>query len=396
MRRAEVSLARGEDRRLRAGHLWVFSNEIDVAKTPLTSLEPGALVNVRDARGQGIGTGYVNPHSLIAVRLLARAPDVAIDRDFFRERMLRAKALRERFGLGPYGRMVFGEADGLPGLVVDRYGEHLVAQVATAGMEALRGLVQDTLVECFAPEGILYRNDLDARKLEGLPEGEAETWGTVPERVRVEEAGLAFEVSSRHGQKTGWFFDQREHRSRLARLCPGQRLLDVFSYTGGFSVQALAQGAREAVAIDQSEAALRLAVENAERNQLRGLRTLLADAFDALRELAESGERFGVAVLDPPAFIKRKKDFREGLLAYERLVGLTVRVLENPAFLVIASCSSHLGADELRLAFLRGVRRAGREARIVGTGGQGPDHPVHPAIPETGYLKVIYGLIEER
>ncbi|MHB1543112.1 MAG: class I SAM-dependent rRNA methyltransferase [Gammaproteobacteria bacterium] len=396
MSRASVFLVHGEERRLRAGHLWVFSNEIDVAQSPLTSFVPGTLVNVWDARGQGIGTGYVNPHSLIAVRLLAHAPDVAIDRDFFRERIGRAIAARVRFGLDRYGRMVFGEGDRLPGLVVDRYGSHLVVQVGTAGMEALREMIQDVLVECFAPEGILYRNDLEARKLEGLDLREAEAWGTVPEHLWVEEGGLAFQVSPWHGQKTGWFFDQREHRARVAQLCPGRRLLDVFAYTGGFSVAALAQGAREAVAVDQSEEALALTAENAKRNQVSTPRTIVADAFDALRMLAQSRERFGVIVLDPPAFIKRKKDFREGLLAYERLVGLAARLLDNPGFLVIASCSSHLGADDFRQAFARGVRRAGREARIVGMGGQGPDHPIHPSIPETGYLKVIYGLIEER
>ncbi len=395
MTRAEIFLARGEDARLRAGHLWAFSNEIDTARSPLTSFAPGELVNLFDAKGQGIGTGYVNPHSLIAVRLLASEVDVAIDRSFFRERIRRAIDTRAHFGLARFSRMVFGEGDRLPGLVVDRYGPHLVVQVGTAGMESLRELIQDVLIECFAPEGILYRNDLEARKLEGLDQQTSEVWGTVPEEITVHEAGLRFAAPLAHGQKTGWFYDQREHRTRVARLCVGRRLLDVFSYVGGFALTALAQGAREAVAVDESQAALSLAIENAEANRLQAPRTIVADAFDALRMLAESGERFEVIVLDPPAFIKRKKDFRQGLLAYERLVGLAARLLVNPGFLVLASCSSHLGVDDFRGAFARGVRRAGRAAKIVDTGGQGPDHPIHPSIPETSYLKVLYGLIEE-
>lgn len=395
-RRASVFLARGEDRRLRLGHLWVFSNEIDTDKSPLSGFRPGDLVTVRDARGAPVGTGYVNPHSLIAVRLLSRDPDEAIDRDFFRKRIGAAVSARVRFGLERYGRMVFGEGDRLPGLVVDRYGSHLVVQVGTAGMERLRELVEDVLIECLRPTGILYRNDLEARGLEALESREPEVWGSVPEWVEVEEGGLTFEVSPWHGQKTGWFFDQREHRARVAGVSAGHRVLDVCAYAGGFSLMALSQGAREAVAIDQSEEALALVERNARRNGVPSPRALASDAFDALGLLAEAGERFGVIVLDPPAFIKRRKDFQAGLLAYERLVGRAAGLIESPGLLVVASCSSHLGMDDFRLAFARGVRRAGREARIVATGGQGPDHPIHPFIPETSYLKVIYGLIEER
>ncbi len=390
-----VHLLPHEERRLLAGHLWVFSNEIDPEKSPLGHFTPGDPVLLADARGRRLGVGYVNPHSLIAVRLLSRDPDGVIDTRFFRDRFERAGAVRRPFGIERFGRLVFGEADRLPGLVVDRYGDYLIVQITTAGMERWRDEIRDALVDCCAPAGILFRNDSEARKLEGLPGGVEVTWGTVPESVTVEEGGRLFSVSPWRGQKTGWYYDQREHRLRIAREAPRGRVLDVFSYVGGFGISALAGGSREAVLIDQSEEALERACENAALNGLPVPRTLPGEAFELLRSLGDAGERFELVVVDPPAFIRRRKDQREGLLAYERLVTRAARLVTHGGWLVFASCSSHLEPRDFRAVFARGVRRAGREARIVAVGGQSPDHPVHPWIPETGYLQVLYGVIEE-
>jgi 23S rRNA (cytosine1962-C5)-methyltransferase len=395
MSRPVVYLLPHEDRRLGAGHLWVFSNEIDTHRSPLGSFAPGDPVVLADARGRRLGMGYINPHSLITVRLLSRDPGSEIDARFFHDRFERAFAVRRPFGIERFGRLVFGESDRLPGLVVDRYGDYLVVQITTAGMERWREVIRDALVGSCAPRGILYRNDSDARKLEGLPAGVEEAWGTVPQSVTVEEGGRVFAVSPWRGQKTGWYYDQREHRLRIAREAPRGRVLDVFSYVGGFGISALAGGSQEAVLIDQSEEALERARSNAAANGLPAPRTLAGDAFEILRALGEDEERFELVIVDPPAFIKRRKDQREGLLAYERLVTRAARLVASGGWLVFASCSSHLEARDFRGVFARGVRRAGREARIVSVGGQGPDHPIHPWIPETSYLQVLYGVIEE-
>ncbi len=390
-----VHLLPHEERRLLAGHLWVFSNEIDTHKSPLGHFTPGDPVILADARGHRLGVGYLNPHSLITVRLLSRDPAGVIDARFFRDRFGRALATRRAFGIERFGRLIFGESDRLPGLVVDRYGDCLVVQITTAGMERWRNEIRDALIDCCAPQGILFRNDSEARKLEGLPGGVEVAWGQVPESVTVEEGGRVFSVSPWRGQKTGWYYDQREHRLRIAREAPRGRVLDVFCYVGGFGISALAGGSREAVLIDQSEEALERARANAAANGLPVPLTLPGDAFELLRNLGEAGERFELVVVDPPAFIRRRKDQREGLLAYERLVTRAARLVTDGGWLVFASCSSHLEPRDFRVVFARGVRRAGREARIVAVGGQSPDHPIHPWIPETGYLQVLYGVIEE-
>jgi 23S rRNA (cytosine1962-C5)-methyltransferase len=391
-----IHLLPHEERRLLAGHLWVFGNEIDTQKSPPGRFASGDPVILADARGRRLGVGYINPHSLITVRLLSRDPDTVIDTRFFRGRLEQAIATRRPFGIERFGRLVFGESDRLPGLVVDRYGDYLVVQVTTAGMERWRDEIRDVLVDCCAPVGILFRNDSEPRKLEGLP-GEVEVgWGTVPESVTVEEGGRVFSVSPWRGQKTGWYYDQREHRLRIAREAPRGRVLDAFSYVGGFGISALAGGSREAVLIDQSEEALERARANAAANGLPVPRTLPGEAFELLRALGEAGERFELVIVDPPAFIRRRKDQREGLLAYERLVTRAARLVADGGWLVFASCSSHLEPHDFRVVFARGVRRAGREVRIVAVGGQSPDHPIHPWIPETAYLQVLYGVIEEK
>ncbi len=386
-----LRLARDQDRRLRAGHLWVYSNEVDNEATPLKAFEPGELVALENAQGRWLGTGYVNPHSLICARILTRAREVPIGPGFFAQRIRTALALRERLYPKPYYRLLFGEADGLPGAVVDRYGDYLVVQLTTAGMEAQRAALVDALVKVLAPAGILLRNDSPVREQEGLTRYVEQAHGRVPERVTLEEGGSRFEVAPAEGQKTGWFFDQAANRDRMLRYVPGRRVLDVCSYVGAWSVRALAAGAVQATAVDASAQALELARGNAELNGVaQGLETVRGDAFDVLRELRTSGSRYDVVVLDPPAFVKRRKDLKEGGLAYRRLNEAALGVLEPDGVLVTASCSFHMSADNLLETVQRAGRHHDRHLQLLEAGQQGPDHPVHPAIPETAYLKAFF------
>ena len=388
-----LRLRKNEDRRLRAGHLWVFSNEVDVQATPLTRFAPGDAVEIQDARGGPLGTGYVNPRSLIAARLVTRTRGRALDGDLLRERMARALSLRERIFTGPFYRLVFGESDGLPGLVVDRFGDYLVAQLTTAGMERLKAEVVDALAATLSPRGILLRNDVPGRALEGLESYVETALGEVPDALPVEENGARFEAPI-GGQKTGWFYDHRMNRARMQSWVPGRRVLDVFSYVGGWGVQAATAGASDVLCVDASAPALDALRHNAGLNGVgEKVRVMKADAFDALRALAAEGETFDVVVLDPPAFIKRKKDQKAGEEAYRRIAQLGMEVLRPEGVLISASCSFHMTREALQDAMLRAARHLRRDLQIVDEGHQGPDHPVHPAIPETAYLKAFFGRV---
>lgn len=385
-----LKLKRGEDRRIRAGHLWVFSNEIDTSATPLGRLTPGAAVRVVSDRGQFLGHAYVNPHALICARIVGRDPAHPIDRSLVVHRLNVALALRERLSPRPYYRLVFGESDGLPGLVLDRYGDLVVGQIATVGMEALRADVEAAVAKVLKPACLFWKNDSAARELEHLPQVAEAGFGTAPDEVEVVESELSFTAPLRTGQKTGWFYDQTENRRKLARfLWPGARVLDVCSYVGAWAVSALRAGAASATCIDASQTALDFARRNAERNGVT-LETLRGDAFDVLQRLHEEGRRFDVVVLDPPAFIKRKKDIPQGQAAYRKLNQLALSLIERDGLLVSCSCSYHLAAEDLAAAIQAAARHTGRFVQILEAGGQSPDHPVHPAIPETRYLKAFF------
>jgi len=307
-----LRLRKDEDRRLRAGHLWVFSNEVDVRLTPLTAFQPGDAVEVQDARGAPLGVGYVNPRSLIAARLVSRDRDARLDGALLRRRFARALALREMVFDRPCYRLVYGESDGVPGLVVDRFGDVLVAQLTTAGIERVKGEVIDALRDTLHPAGVLLRNDASGRALEGLDSYVETAFGEVPEVVPLEENGVRFQAPMA-GQKTGWFYDHRMNRARLMAYARGRRVLDVFSYVGGWGVQAAAAGAQQVVCVDASAEALEHVGRNAALNGVeQAVSVRRGDAFEVLRQLHADGERFDVVVLDPPAFIKRKKDQKAG------------------------------------------------------------------------------------
>jgi len=384
-----LRLRHGEDRRLAAGHLWVFSNEIDVAATPLTAFAPGDVVRVVSDRDRFVGYAYVNPRSLIAARILSRDVEAPPDRSLLVRRLKMALALRRRLSDEPYYRLVFGESDLLPGLVIDRYGDVLVVEIGTAGMERMKDDILEALRKVVEPRAVLWRNDSSARTLEGLPLYVEPAFGEVPEHITVRENGLAFEAPLAGGQKTGWFYDQAQNRRTLLRYVAGARVLDVFSYLGAWAIAALKHGAAEATCVDSSVSALAMGERNAAANEVK-LATIKGDAFDVLAELKAERREFDLVILDPPAFIKRRKDIPKGQAAYRKLNLLGMQLLGRDGLLVTSSCSYHLSGDELLAAIARAGRNLERHVAMLEAGGQAPDHPVHPAIPETRYLKTFF------
>jgi 23S rRNA (cytosine1962-C5)-methyltransferase len=401
-----LRLKRNEDRRLNAGHLWIFSNEVDTQQTALNKFKPGDLARVLSHNDRAMGLAYVNPQSLICARLLSTwsIPDAA----WLAARIRIALKLRERLYAKPFYRLIFGESDGLPGLIVDRYGTTCVVQIGTAGMERLKDQIQRALIDVVRCDALLFKNDSASRELEGLPSYVETGLGRIDDLVSVEEDDLEFQVPLASGQKTGWFFDQAANRATLPRyMARGARVLDVFSYVGAWGVRALHAGAREVLCIDSSAPALELAASNAAGNgpdrggQARPadgrpaggrpgkLITVKGDAFDVLEELAAKGERFDVVVIDPPAFAKRKKDLPKALAAYKRLNQLAMQLIGD-GILVSCSCSFHVSAEDLQDAIAKAARSAQKHLQILQMGGQAADHPVHPAIPETRYLKAYF------
>ncbi len=379
------------DRRLKAGHLWIYSNEVDTQTTPLKSFEVGEPVLVENSFGKALGTAYVNPNSLICARLVSRDSEQPLDKSLLVHRIKIALSMRERLFEKPFYRLIYGDSDGLPGLVVDRFDDVLVAQISTAGMERVRDDVVEALNQVLKPKGILFKNSGNARKLEDLSQYVEVASGVVPEVVVLEENGVSFQAPVMEGQKTGWFYDHRLNRDRLRNYVKGKRVLDVFSYIGGWGIQAAAFGADKVICIDASSLALENVHANAELNKVQHkVDTLEGDAFEALKALKESEERFDVVIVDPPAFIKKRKDIKVGEQAYRRINELAMRLLERDAYLVAASCSMHLQKDNMIDLLRAGSRHIDRNLQIVDQGHQGPDHPVHPSIPETEYIKAIF------
>jgi 23S rRNA (cytosine1962-C5)-methyltransferase len=389
-----LRLKKQEDRRVRAGHRWVYSNEVDVQVTPLTGFEPGQVVQVEDVRGKPLAMACVNPASLICARIYSRRVPQLLDQPFLENRLRHALALREMAFDAPYYRLVFGESDGLPGLVVDRFDHVLVVQITTAGMERVRDLIVDALESVVRPTVILLRNDSPARDPEGLERYVETVLGHPSSRIQVVENGARFEAPLAEGQKTGWYYDHRLNRLRLQNYVTGRNVLDVFSYIGAWGVQALTAGARSVTCVDGSVTSLEFAQENARLNgQAQKFGVRHGDAFEVLKALRSQGEQFEVVVVDPPAFIKRRKDLKEGTLAYQRLNRLAMQVLKPGGLLVSASCSWHLQRSRLLEAMRKAAATNGRGMQILEQGHQGPDHPVHPAMVETDYLKAFFARI---
>jgi 23S rRNA (cytosine1962-C5)-methyltransferase len=387
--RPSVTLLAGRHRRAEAGHPWIFSNEVAM-DAAAKALAPGSLVTLRRADSSPLGIAMFNPHTLLAARLLDRDTARPISRRFLAGRIGRALKLRERLFDMPFYRLVHAEADGRPGLVVDRFGAVLVVQSNAAGMARLEPAVLDALGELLSPEAIVLRNDSPARGLEGLASETRVARGSLDGPVAVHETGAVFRADLLAGQKTGWFFDQRDNRRFIASLARGSRVLDLYCYTGGFAVQAARGGAAAVLGVDRSEPALTLAIEAAELcgvGQMCSFRR--GEAFAEAGGLAANGERFDIVIADPPAFAKSRKEVPAALRGYRKLARLAASVTAGGGILFIASCSFHVGAAEFAETVRRGLADAGRAGRVLRVAGADADHPIHPALPETAYLKTL-------
>ena len=381
-----IRLLPGAGKRLRAGAPWVFSNEI-LMKLEYRQLPPGGLVRLQGDDGARLGVFMFNPHSLIAARLLDRDPDAAIDGGWVRARLAAAIALRDRVCDTPYHRLVHAEADFLPGLIIDRYDDVAVLQANAAGMDRLTPAIVDVLVDLLNPRAIIARNDFGARRQEGLDEKISLLHGSDP-TAEVREGGVHFPIDPLSGQKTGWFFDQRASRDRLAALAAGVRVLDVFCHVGAFGLRCAAAGATAVTLVDSSAPALEHAEAAASHNGLsERVSATRGDAFETMEALAKAGERFDIVVCDPPSFARSRKDAEAGLRAYGRMARMAAALVAPGGFLFVASCSHHAPLEAWAGQIAWGLHRARRAARILATTGAGPDHPVHPHLPESAYLK---------
>jgi 23S rRNA (cytosine1962-C5)-methyltransferase len=392
--RATITLLPGRQKRAEGGHPWIYSNEIAM-EAATKALPPGGLVTVRKPDGKGLGVATFNAHPLVSARLLSRDATQKIDRIFLTRTLRRALALREKLFAEPSYRLVHAEADGLPGLVVDRFGTALVCQFNTAGMALLEADVLAALDELLRPEIIVLRNDSSARLAEGLTNEVRVAKGTVDGPIEFVENGARFRADLLGGQKTGWFFDQRANRRFMSALARDGRVLDLYTFAGGFAVQAALAGAREVVGIDRSEPALTLATEAARLNGVAERCAFRrAEAFAEMERLAQEDERFDVVIADPPAFIKAKKDVGAGLRGYRKLAHLAGALVAKGGFLFLASCSHNAELSAFAEAIRRGLADTGRNARILRTSGADSDHPVHPALPESAYLKAQIFLLD--
>lgn len=371
----------------------MFSNELAL-DAAAKALPPGTLIELAAEDGAPIGAGYFNPKSLIAVRLLG-PPGSAFDIPFFSNKLRHALALREAFFTEPFYRLVHAEGDLLPGVVVDRFGDTTVVQVTTAGMEHLSEAFLAALDDVIAPACVILRNDTPARALESLDSYVRVTKGEVPAPMIVQENGVRYLADPQAGQKSGWYYDQRDNRRFMASLARGKRVLDAYCYSGGFAVLAAAQGAAHVTGLDSSAPALDLARAAAQANNVDALCLFKkADVLTELERLAHTNERFDIVIADPPPFAPSRKDIEAGARAYRKLARLSASLVAPGGYLMLASCSHNMSAERFALECAAGLARAGRSARLIRQSGAGPDHPVHPMLLETAYLKALAYAVE--
>jgi 23S rRNA (cytosine1962-C5)-methyltransferase len=382
--RKQVVLKRKEETRILSGHQWVFSNEVKEVKG---SAGVGELVELTRHDGKFLGLGFYNPHSLIAFRFLT-AEREEISFDFFKHRILQAYALRKRlYPRSAVCRLVHGESDYLPGLIVDKFGDYLSLQAYSFGMDNRLTLICDVLESIFQPKGIIERNESQLRSLEGLPERKGVLRGKL-EPYALTEHDIQYEIDLLEGQKTGFYLDQRENRKSIRRHSNGAAVLDCFCNDGGFGFNAAAGGAASVLGIDISESVVRRAERNALVNKFDKLcRFESADVFDVLKNLVEKKKMFDVIILDPPSFTKSKKNLSAAKRGYKEINSIAIRLLKEGGVLATSSCSHHVSEEEFVDILNESSTSAGRKIQLIEWRGAAPDHPVLPSMPETKYLK---------
>ena len=388
-KRQVVRLQPKGDARLRHGHPWVYSNEI-VMDADAKAVPAGSVVTLASAGGDKLGAAFFNPHTLIAARLLTGDAGIDIGRAFFFGRLTAAMKLRERLYEKPFYRLAHAEADGLPAIVVDRMDDVLVVQLNAAGPDLAGEDVVGALIDMLNPRAIILKNDSPARAQEGLVAATGMAYGALDGPIEIVENDARFLIDPMAGQKTGWFYDQRDSRAFVARFATGARVLDAYCYGGGFGIQAALAGAGFVTLIDRSESALGAALASAKLNGVAERCALRKrEVFAALDEAAQAGEQYDVVIVDPPAFAKSRKDIPMALRGYRKLVRQAAHVTAPGGTLFAASCSHNIGVTDFGEAVARGLGDAGRTGRILRSAGAGPDHPIHPMLPESAYLKSL-------
>ena len=381
-----VILRAGEDRRVRAGHPWAFSNEI-LMDAAAKAIPVGSLATLRAPGGEPLALVTFNPHSLIAARVLSTNPEAQVDALFLGRRLTQAAALRDRLVGVPYYRLIHAEADGLPGVIIDRFGDAFVVQVNTAGMDALTPVLIEALEAEFSPTTIVLKNDSPVRELEGLKREVVVAKGQVGS-IELIENDARFVADLSEGQKTGWFYDQRDNRRFMAGLAKDARVLDAYCYSGGFGVLAATRGAKSVVCLDRSQPALNAAQQAAALNKVDGIVSFRkGEVFETLEK--EKPRSYEVVICDPPAFVKSRKDLKTGAQGYRKLVRLAAPLVTKGGFFFVASCSHLVDVPLFAEQVRRGLRDAERSGRILLSSGAALDHPVHPNLPETAYLKAM-------
>lgn len=380
-----VYLKKNEEKRIASGHPWVYANEVQRIEGEGKN---GDLAVVYDFKGNFIGKGFINHLSKILVRIFIRNKNEDVNKELFKERIKIAAEYRKKLGYSNCYRVVFGEADNLPALIIDKYSDVFSIQILSLGMDRHKDKIIDALVELFSPRGIYERSDAEVRKKEGLPLFKGKIYGDFDTRVVIEENGLKMIADVENGQKTGYFLDQKENRLAVRRYAKNARVLDCFCNVGGFSLNAAKGGAKEVIALDISEKALSDVRENAKLNGLEDIvRTECGDVFEKLREYKQNGEKFDLVVLDPPAFCKSANDVKNAYKGYKDINILGLKLVNKGGFLVTASCSHYMTATLFEKMLKEASRESGRTVRVAEIKSQAPDHPALLAADETTYLK---------
>ncbi len=382
---ATVTLRKTRETRVRGGHPWIYASEIEKVEGPF---ENGDIVDVADFRGKFIGRGFYNPQSQISLRILTRN-DEPCDRDFFARRIQDAWDYRKLLCDPMSCRLIYSESDFLPGLVVDKFADILVLQSLSLGIERIKDMLCDLLMEIVQPEGIWERSDVPVRRLEGLEQTTGLLRGAVPDEVDMVENGIHFIVDVKHGQKTGFFLDQKQNRAALKPLCRDARVLDCFCHNGSFALHAAKYGAKSVLGVDISEEALAVARRNAAINGFDNVTFEAHNCFDLLRELTDAGERFDLVILDPPAFTKNKAAVPSALRGYKEINLRGLKLVRPGGFLVTCSCSQHVLPEMFQDVINQAARDAKKRVRLVEFRTQGYDHPILPQSVETKYLKTM-------